>query len=210
MDNLTIVIVTFDNLEIFLADRPKPTRLENHLFQIKEVESGATSTIVQPTPALTESAVTGLNNLSSVVISPGRQSTSSADPEAATLNEAEQPVTTEDVSPQDIASKPEPRAVTPNHKKLVISRAHQQSSTSGTSNPAPASSGSAKKSAEEKRVNKAGNTSTPHSIVSSARRNRSKQTHTTFIKPGGHQPHHLNHLTRNKNNQTGDLLNHDQ
>lgn len=32
LDNLTIVIVTFDNLETFLSDRPKPTRLENHLF----------------------------------------------------------------------------------------------------------------------------------------------------------------------------------
>ena len=32
MDNLTIVIVSFDNLENFIADRPKPTRLENHLF----------------------------------------------------------------------------------------------------------------------------------------------------------------------------------
>ena len=90
MDNLTIVIVTFDNLEIFLADRPKPTRLENHLFQIKEVESGATSTIVQPTPALTDSAVTGMHNLSSVVISPGRQSTSSA------AIAEEEPVTTEE------------------------------------------------------------------------------------------------------------------
>ena len=96
MDNLTIVIVTFDNLEIFLADRPKPTRLENHLFQIKEVESGATSTIVQPTPALTDSAVTGMHNLSSVVISPGRQSTSSA------AIAEEEPVTTEELKADEI------------------------------------------------------------------------------------------------------------
>ena len=40
---------------MFLSDRPKPTKLENHLFQIKEVESGATSTIVQPTPNLGDS-----------------------------------------------------------------------------------------------------------------------------------------------------------
>jgi len=32
LDNLTIVIITFDNLQVFLNDRPKPTRLENHLF----------------------------------------------------------------------------------------------------------------------------------------------------------------------------------
>jgi serine/threonine protein phosphatase PrpC len=32
MDNLTIVIVSFDNLQAFLNDRPKPTKLENHLF----------------------------------------------------------------------------------------------------------------------------------------------------------------------------------
>lgn len=46
MDNLTIVVISFENLEVFLQDRPKPTVLENHLFQIKEVESCATSTIV--------------------------------------------------------------------------------------------------------------------------------------------------------------------
>ena len=44
LDNLTIVIVTFENLQTFIQERPKPTLLENHLFQIKEVESGATST----------------------------------------------------------------------------------------------------------------------------------------------------------------------
>ena len=32
MDNLTIVVVTFDNLQVFLNERPRPTRLENHLF----------------------------------------------------------------------------------------------------------------------------------------------------------------------------------
>ena len=32
LDNLTIVIVTFDNLQVFLDDRPRPTKLENHLF----------------------------------------------------------------------------------------------------------------------------------------------------------------------------------
>lgn len=46
LDNLTIVVVSFENLQTFLSDRPVPTRLENHLFQIKEVESGATSTVV--------------------------------------------------------------------------------------------------------------------------------------------------------------------
>ena len=132
MDNLTIVIVTFDNLEIFLADRPKPTRLENHLFQIKEVESGATSTIVQPTPALTDSAVTttGLNNLSSVVISPGRQSTSSNSVVATAAVAAEdEPVTTEEVKAEEIVDSNRGKAVaagehavTPTHKKLIISR----------------------------------------------------------------------------------------
>ena len=56
LDNLTIVIVSFANLQEFLNDRPKPVRPENHLFQIKEVESCATSVVIQSTP--------GLNNMS--------------------------------------------------------------------------------------------------------------------------------------------------
>ena len=60
LDNLTIVIVSFDNLQDFLVDR-QPMRLENHLFQIKEVESGSTSTLIQPTPGLSESQIA--NNL---------------------------------------------------------------------------------------------------------------------------------------------------
>ena len=59
LDNLTIVIVTFENLNAFIQDRPKPTLLENHLFQIKEVESGATSTLIQQTPGLSDSHVAG-------------------------------------------------------------------------------------------------------------------------------------------------------
>ena len=39
-----------------MNDRPKPVRPENHLFQIKEVESCATSVLIQSTP--------GLNNMS--------------------------------------------------------------------------------------------------------------------------------------------------
>ena len=69
LDNLTIVIVTFENLQVFLQDRPRPTRLENHLFQIKEVESGATSTVVQPTPGPCESILGGqvAGNLGSAI-----------------------------------------------------------------------------------------------------------------------------------------------
>lgn len=53
LDNLTVVIIAFDSLLEFLEDRPKPAqKLESQLFQIKEVESGTTSTIVQPTPSL--------------------------------------------------------------------------------------------------------------------------------------------------------------
>ena len=32
LDNLTIVIITFENSLIYLEDRPKPAMLENHLF----------------------------------------------------------------------------------------------------------------------------------------------------------------------------------
>ena len=40
MDNLTIVIISFQNLLSFLNDKPQ---LQQHLFQIKEVESNSTS-----------------------------------------------------------------------------------------------------------------------------------------------------------------------
>ena len=46
MDNLTLVIVTFANMEAFLCERPYNVRPDNNLFQIKEseVESGNTTT----------------------------------------------------------------------------------------------------------------------------------------------------------------------
>ena len=50
------------------------------------MESGATSTIVQPTPALTESAINGVNNLSSV-ISPSKVSTTEEEPVAEVKTE---------------------------------------------------------------------------------------------------------------------------
>lgn len=32
LDNLTIVVISFDNLKQWMDDRPKPALLENHLF----------------------------------------------------------------------------------------------------------------------------------------------------------------------------------
>ena len=67
-DNLTIVIVSFQNLDNFLKERPAVSVLEQHLFQIKEVESAA-NTSLQQTPALTDTmkssfidSKTNLNN----------------------------------------------------------------------------------------------------------------------------------------------------
>ena len=98
MDNLTIVIISFDNLLLFINDRPRPTRLENHLFQIKEVESGATSTIVQPTPGLSDSVVgTGRNNLSQA-ISPGKVHSSAPSEERRLESDQVEEVRTEDLS----------------------------------------------------------------------------------------------------------------
>ena len=43
LDNLTIVVVSFQNLQTFLTDRPEPQKLEPDLFQIEEIESGTVS-----------------------------------------------------------------------------------------------------------------------------------------------------------------------
>ena len=51
MDNLTIVIISFENLQEFLNDRPAPKQLEQHLFQIKEIDSGTTSCAYKDGPA---------------------------------------------------------------------------------------------------------------------------------------------------------------
>lgn len=55
MDNLTLVIITFANMESFLSERPYNMRPDNNLFQIKEseVESGATTNVL-PSKAISQ------------------------------------------------------------------------------------------------------------------------------------------------------------